>query len=69
MSKLLYHRFQSISDAMVTICEILTADPEGGAARIPYPLFQELYQYLAEVDGEIPQEHTKSVYNYLAYYV
>ena len=54
---------------MVTICEILTADPEGGAARIPYPLFQELYQYLAEVDGEIPQEHTKSVYNYLAYYV
>ena len=54
---------------MVTICEILTADPEGGAARIPYPLFQELYQYLAEVDGDISQEHTKSVYNYLAYYV
>jgi len=54
---------------MVAICEILTADPEGGAARIPYPLFQELYRYLAEVDGEISQEHTKTVYGYLAYYV
>ncbi|KAK2184337.1 hypothetical protein NP493_271g02027 [Ridgeia piscesae] len=60
---------ENITDAMVAICEILTADPEGGAARIPYPLFQELYRYLAEVDGEISQEHTKTVYGYLAYYV
>ncbi|KAI0213466.1 Ropporin-1-like protein [Lamellibrachia satsuma] len=60
---------ESITDAMITICEILTADPEGGAARIPYPLFQELYHYLAEVDGEISQEHLKTVYDHLAYYV
>ena len=48
--------FQNITDAMQMVCEILTADPEGGAARIPFPLFQDLYKYLAQIDGEISQE-------------
>ena len=42
-------------------CEILTADPEGGAARIPFNLFQFIYKYLVEIDGDIPQEHVNAV--------
>lgn len=60
---------ESMSDAMKTICEILTADPEGGAARIPFQLFKDLYQYLALIDGEITNEHVKSVLDYLQYHV
>ena len=50
---------------MVTVCEILTADPDGGASRIPFPLFQDLYKYLAHVDGEISESHIESVLNHL----
>ena len=60
---------QNISDAMKTVCEILTADPEGGPARIPFQLFQDLYRYLAHVDGEISQEHIQSVLSALDYHV
>lgn len=52
---------------MQMICEILTADPEGGAARIPFQLFQDLYKYLAQIDGEISQEHINSVISHLQY--
>lgn len=38
-------------------CEILTEDEEGGAARIPFTTFVKLYTYLAQLDGDIPQEH------------
>ncbi len=58
---------QNITDAMKTICEILTADPEGGPARIPFPLFQDLYKYLAQIDGEISQEHINDVISHLQY--
>ena len=54
---------------MKTVCEILTADPEGGPARIPFQLFQDLYRYLAHVDGEISQEHIQSVLSALDYHV
>jgi len=60
---------ENITDAMKIVCEILTADPDGGAARIPFPLFQELYKYLAQIDGEISQEHINTVINYLTYHV
>lgn len=40
-------------------CEILTRDPEGGAARIPFETFSFLYSYLASIDGEIPEEKTE----------
>ncbi|XP_036411112.1 ropporin-1-like protein [Megalops cyprinoides] len=45
----------TIVSAMKQACEILTEDPEGGAARIPYDTFVSLYTYLAHLDGEIPQ--------------
>merc|ERR1719318_385962 len=58
---------ESITDAMKTVCEILTADPEGGPARIPFPLFQDLYKYLAQIDGEITKEHIDEVIGHLSY--
>ncbi|XP_053324023.1 ropporin-1-like protein [Spea bombifrons] len=47
----------SISSALKHACEILTEDPEGGAARIPFQTFTFLYKYLARIDGDI--SHTK----------
>lgn len=41
-------------------CEILTHDPEGGPARIPYVTFQFLYSYLASLDDEITEEVSES---------
>jgi len=58
---------ENITDAMKTVCEILTADPEGGPARIPFNLFQELYNYLASIDGEISQDHINNVVTHLQY--
>lgn len=58
---------QTLTDAMKTVCEILTADPEGGAARIPFPLFKELYTYLAQIDGDISQDQINEVVNHLQY--
>ena len=55
----------NLSDAMTLVCRVLTKDPEGGPARIPYEEFKELYSYLAEVDGNITQEHIESVFSYL----
>ncbi|KAM4051159.1 ropporin-1-like protein [Anomaloglossus baeobatrachus] len=43
----------SITTALKFACEILSEDPEGGAARIPYQTFVFLYKYLAQVDGDI----------------
>ncbi|ELU01477.1 hypothetical protein CAPTEDRAFT_173464 [Capitella teleta] len=60
---------ENITDAMKMICEILTADPEGGAARISFKQFQYLYKYLAQIDGEISDEHVNTVINYLQYQV
>ena len=59
--------FQSITDAMKTVCEILTADPDGGPARIPFQLFQDLYRYLAQIDGDISTEHINQVISHLQY--
>lgn len=52
---------EDIAGAMKLSCEILTADPEGGAARIPFNLFQFIYKYLAEIDGDIPLYHINAV--------
>ena len=61
--------FQNITDAMKTVCEILTADPDGGPARIPFQLFQDLYKYLSSIDGEISGQHIGTVVSYLQYHV
>jgi hypothetical protein len=60
---------EDITGAMKLVCEILTADPEGGAARIPFPLFQFIYRYLANIDGDISQEHINTVIEYLERHV
>ncbi|NXT73822.1 ROP1L protein, partial [Zapornia atra] len=51
---------QSLLSSMKHACEILTRDPEGGAARIPFGTFAFLYSYLASIDGEIPEEKTEA---------
>ncbi|XP_077994766.1 ropporin-1-like protein [Glandiceps talaboti] len=59
----------NITQAMKVICEILTKDPEGGAARIEFSLFQDLYTYLAQIDGEISEEQIQNVFESLQYHV
>ncbi|KAM6282211.1 ropporin-1-like protein isoform 1-T3 [Porphyrio hochstetteri] len=51
---------ESLLSSMKHACEILTRDPEGGAARIPFETFSFLYSYLASIDGEIPEEKTEA---------
>lgn len=51
---------ESLLSSMKHACEILTQDPEGGAARIPYETFSFLYCYLASIDGDIPDEKIKA---------
>ncbi|XP_031973887.1 ropporin-1-like protein [Corvus moneduloides] len=50
----------SLLSSMKQACEILTRDPEGGAARIPFETFSFLYSYLAGIDGEISETETKA---------
>lgn len=40
---------------MILICEILTEEPEGGSAMITVETFNDLYQFLAEIDASEPQ--------------
>ncbi|NXL90694.1 ROP1L protein, partial [Alectura lathami] len=47
---------KSLLGSMKHACEVLTEDPEGGAARIPFETFSFLYSYLADIDGDIPEE-------------
>lgn len=56
---------QSLPDALSTLCEILSPDKEGGPARIPLEQFQQLYSFLANVDGSISKEQVTSVINFL----
>ncbi|XP_076146940.1 ropporin-1-like protein isoform X4 [Alosa pseudoharengus] len=50
----------SIISALKCACEILTDDPEGSAAHIPYETFVSLYTYLARLDGDLPQDQINS---------
>ncbi|NWV97099.1 ROP1L protein, partial [Machaerirhynchus nigripectus] len=55
-----WNSLQSLLSSMKQACEILTRDPEGGAARIPFETFSFLYLYLASIDGEISETETKA---------
>ncbi|NXC93463.1 ROP1L protein, partial [Certhia familiaris] len=55
-----WNPLQSLLSSMKQACEILTRDPEGGAARIPFKTFSFLYLYLASIDGEISETETES---------
>ncbi|XP_020652799.1 ropporin-1-like protein [Pogona vitticeps] len=50
----------SLLSSMKHACEILTNDPEGGAARIPYDTFAYIYSYLSSLDEEISEESVES---------
>lgn len=50
----------SLNTAMKHLCEILTSDPEGGPARIPFEIFSYVYRYLSGLDKEIPASDTES---------
>ncbi|KAM8813376.1 ropporin-1-like protein isoform 2-T4 [Rhynchonycteris naso] len=51
---------QSLNTAMKNLCEILTKDPEGGPARIPFETFSYVYRYLSGLDSEIPAMETEA---------
>ncbi|XP_006900217.1 PREDICTED: ropporin-1-like protein [Elephantulus edwardii] len=50
----------SLESAMKNICEILSTEPEGGPARIPFTTFSYLYRYLAGLDADILEADTES---------
>nr|XP_033790154.1 ropporin-1-like protein isoform X2 [Geotrypetes seraphini] len=50
----------SITSALKHASEILTKDPEGGPARIPFKTFSFLYTYLANLDEDIPESETET---------
>ncbi|XP_006740984.2 ropporin-1-like protein [Leptonychotes weddellii] len=51
---------QSLNSSMKHLCEILTVDPEGGPARIPFETFSYVYRYLSKMDSDIPEVDTES---------
>ncbi|KAM4875456.1 ropporin-1-like protein isoform 2-T2 [Thomomys bottae] len=53
----------SLNTAMKHLCEILTTDPSGGPARIPFEIFAFVYRYLAGLD---PSIHPSETTSYLA---
>ncbi|KAJ8890484.1 hypothetical protein PR048_009993 [Dryococelus australis] len=42
----------SLRDTMILLCELLTDDPEGGLAKIPFDTFCKLYTFLANIEGK-----------------
>jgi len=58
---------EDIAMALKLICETLSVDLPGGAARIPFVLWKDLYSFLAQVDGGISQEMMAAVYKHVDY--
>lgn len=54
-----------MSDALKVACEIISPDPAGGSARIDIKVFNEMYVYLTEVDGEVPKKQVENVMDFL----
>ncbi|CAF3541151.1 unnamed protein product [Rotaria socialis] len=57
---------KNMTDTLIKICELLTSDPPGANARIPFEQWKKYYRYLAEIDGDIREPHIKEVIDYLA---
>ncbi|XP_012646600.1 ropporin-1-like protein [Microcebus murinus] len=49
----------SLNTAMKHLCEILTEDPDGGPARIPFETYAYVYRYLAGLDPDISAGETE----------
>ena len=56
---------QSLPSALTILCEVVSPEPEGGAARISVELFHSLYSFLADIDGEISKNQISSVMTFL----
>ncbi|CAO2592218.1 Ropporin-1-like protein [Lemmus lemmus] len=50
----------TLNTAMKNVCEILTADPEGGPAQIPFDTFAYIYKYLTSLDPEVSALETET---------
>ncbi|KAM9099959.1 ropporin-1-like protein [Sarcophilus harrisii] len=48
----------TLHSAMKHACEILTEDPEGGPARIPFETFSFIFTYLSGLDEDRPETET-----------
>ena len=46
-------RPQDLTGTMRMVCEILSSEPAGGSAAIPYTTFERIYKYLASADGSV----------------
>ncbi|BFZ16083.1 hypothetical protein BsWGS_19122 [Bradybaena similaris] len=55
----------NITEAMIIVCEVLTTDQAGGSDSISFALFQEIYRFLADIDGEISPQQVKDVIAFL----
>ncbi|CAH1103786.1 unnamed protein product [Psylliodes chrysocephalus] len=49
------HLTDNLTNTMTLICEIMTEEPEGGSAMIPFEIFMDLYIFLAKIDASKPQ--------------
>lgn len=53
---------QSLKETMILMCELLTDEPDGGSAMIPFYLFCDLYKYLAKMDcGPIRYKERRAI--------
>ncbi|KAF0294336.1 Ropporin-1-like protein [Amphibalanus amphitrite] len=56
---------KDLTGTMRMVCEIITAEPAGGSAAIPYNTFERIYKYLATADGSVPDSRVNNVLEYL----
>ncbi|XP_060047157.1 ropporin-1-like protein [Erinaceus europaeus] len=55
----------SLNSSMRSVCEVLSEDPEGSGARIPFDTFARLYRYLAGMDPDVQSADTETYLNTL----
>lgn len=56
---------KTLPDAMALVCEIISPDPPGGASRIDVNLFHKLYEFLVDIDGEVPKSQVDKAMQFL----
>ncbi|GLV36884.1 hypothetical protein CBL_02281 [Carabus blaptoides fortunei] len=49
------HLTQNLTNTMILICELLTEEPDGSSAMIPYTTFADLYRFLSNIDANQPR--------------
>ncbi|XP_035703700.1 ropporin-1-like protein isoform X2 [Folsomia candida] len=56
---------KNLTDTMKIVCEVLTEQPEGVDAMIPYMHFWEIYAFLVKVDGSVTHQQMAAVNEFL----